>query len=148
MTFHLLLAATSPTTTASSKSSGSSYGFLIIILVLVAFYFLIIRPRSQRQRQARTQAATLDVGDAVMSVGGIKGVVVGIDDDGDVRVEVSPGVILTFVRRAINAQPAPANPPADDAPPGVFHDEDDSEHHRTDEGDGPDDRPGTGTESY
>ncbi len=154
MTLHhlLVLTPTSSTTAAASKSSGSSFGFLIIILVLVALYFLIIRPRTQRQRQARTQASTVAVGDSVMTVGGIKGVVVGTDDT-DVQVEVAPGVVMTFIRRAVNVQPAAATPQGSD-PAGVIggddHELGDGHNLGSDGGtvddEGPDDRPGTGIE--
>ena len=157
MTFHLLLAATTATTTsASSKKTGGSYGFLIIILILVAFYFLIIRPRSQRQRQARAQASAVGIGDRVMTVGGIKGTVVDMDDT-DVHVEVAPGVVLTFIRRAVNAAPAGDAPAAGDDAPGTFPPDDGPEGPAGPPGDHgspgddlghdyPDDRPGTGTE--
>lgn len=54
-------------------------------------------------RQQQTQAKQLSVGDEVVSAGGIYGRVVAMD--GDVaEVEVAPGVILTFLRRAVNAR--------------------------------------------
>jgi preprotein translocase subunit YajC len=147
---HTLIAAT---TTTSSKSSGSNYTFLIFAVIAVAFYFLVIRPRSQRQRQARNQVASLEIGDSVMSVGGIKGVVVGMDAT-DVQVEVSPGVVLTFIRKAVNVQPASTpSAPAED-PPGVYGSEDSDEPEidpldrppHIAGHDDPDERPGTGTE--
>jgi preprotein translocase subunit YajC len=137
-----LIAATS-TTAAPSKSSGSSpFSYVILLAIVAAFYFLIIRPRQARQRQARTQAATLEVGATVMSVGGIKGTVVDMDDT-DVRVEVAPGVVLTFVRRAVNAQAAPpAAVVDDDGFPARDEDRSTGDVAR----DEPEDRPGTGTE--
>lgn len=113
---HLLarLASAGPTTTTAKSSSGSSLSFLILLALVAGFYFLVIRPRAQRQRQARTAAAALEVGSPAMSVGGIKGTVVDIDGD-DVRMEVSPGVVLTFTRRAVNAQATPAAAPTTDA---------------------------------
>jgi len=109
----ILHAATSPTTTAAkkSKSSSGSYVFLIIIAVLAVFYLLVLRPRSQRARQAQTTKKDFAVGDEVVSIGGIVGTVVGFDGD-DVEVEVDEGVVLTFLRRAINPKQAPAGPPA------------------------------------
>jgi preprotein translocase subunit YajC len=113
---HALAVLAATTTTAAGAKKGSSSVFFIFILVLfVAVYFLYLRPRQQRAKQARTQAAQLSVGDSVMSVGGIIGTVVGIED-GEVRVEVAPGVVMTFIRRAINMrQPPPAPSAADSA---------------------------------
>jgi preprotein translocase subunit YajC len=107
----LVHSATTPTTAAkSSKSSGSSQLTLIFIVVLFALaYFLFIRPRTQKMRQQQTGGRQqLSIGDAVMTAGGIYGTVVAMDSE-VVEVEVSPGVVMTFVRRAVNPRPgAPA----------------------------------------
>jgi preprotein translocase subunit YajC len=113
-----ILAAGTATTTKPHKSSGSSTVTLLFIVVLFgAVYLLFIRPRQQRMRQQHTQARQLAVGDEVVTAGGIQGKLVALDDEA-AEVEVAPGVVLTFLRRAVNAKPgAPAaatSPPADD----------------------------------
>ena len=127
---HLLAQSTPSTTSKTSKSSGSSVAPLIIIVGIFAVaYFLFLRPRQQRLRQQQTAAKQLSVGDEVMSAGGIHGRVVALDND-VVEVEVAPGVVMTFTRRAISPRPPtassnnPAPPPAsneapwqDDSPP-------------------------------
>lgn len=106
MHLHLYLLAQNTTTTVakSSKSSGSYVPLLIIVLLFAVVYFLFLRPRQQRLRQQQTKAKELAVGDAVMSAGGILGRVVALDAD-EVEVEVSPGVVMTFTRRAISPRP-------------------------------------------
>jgi preprotein translocase YajC subunit len=108
---HLLHAASSPPTTAAkkTKSSSSSYFFLVIIGLFALVYFLVLRPRSQRARQQQTAKKDFEVGDEVVSIGGIVGSVVGFDGD---DVEVDEGVVLTFLRRAINLKQAPGAPQA------------------------------------
>jgi preprotein translocase subunit YajC len=106
MTSHLfaLLAATS-TTTKSSSSSGSSYlPLLILLLLFAALYVLVLRPRQRRMRQQQSAAREISVGSEVMSVGGIMGTVVGMTDS-TFDVEVGNGVVLTFIRRAVNPRP-------------------------------------------
>jgi preprotein translocase subunit YajC len=108
---NLLIDASTATTTATKKSSGSSSIELIVIVAIFAVvYFAFIRPRSRRQRAARTQGAPMEIGDRVMSVGGIYGTVVALHDaeggaDPTVEVEVAPGMVLTFLRRAVNPRP-------------------------------------------
>lgn len=106
-----ILAATTTTTHSSHKSSASSYTLIFIVLVFGAIYFLFIRPRQQRLRQQQTQAREISIGDEVVSAGGIYGRVVAIDND-VAEVEVSPGVVMTFLRRSISARPTtpPDNP--------------------------------------
>lgn len=105
----ILLAQSTPSTTvAKSTKSGGSYVTLLVILVLFALvYFLFLRPRQQRMRQQQTAGRQLSVGDEVMSAGGIYGRVVALDTD-EVEVEVAPGVVMSFTRKAISARPQPA----------------------------------------
>jgi preprotein translocase subunit YajC len=102
-----VLGATTLLATTSKKSSSSSSEFsLILIVALFAIvYFFFLRPRQQRARQRTVRGKTFGIGDEVMSVGGIYGRVVGLQDD-SVDVEVAPGIVLTFLRRAVNPRPA------------------------------------------
>jgi preprotein translocase subunit YajC len=113
---------------AKKKSSSSNYSFLIIIALFAVVYFGFIRPRSRKARGARTVGTVLAIGDRVMSIGGIYGTVVAIHDgataeDSTVDVEVSPGVVLSFLRRAVNARPGPAVVAGDD---DVHYDDDEA----------------------
>lgn len=73
---------------------------ILTIPFLIAFYFLLIRPQQQRVRDHETLIAQLDVGDRVVTAGGIHGVLTAVADD-TVEVEVAPGVRLTLARPAI-----------------------------------------------
>jgi preprotein translocase subunit YajC len=113
---HLLLtliAQSTPSTTAAkaSKSSGSYVPLLIIVALFGLVYVFFLRPRQQRLRQQQTCTRELSVGDEVMSAGGIFGRVVALDAD-EVEVEVAPGVVMSFVRRAISPRPAASSPGA------------------------------------
>lgn len=111
MHLHLiyLAAATSTTAAKSSKSSGSYVPLIVIVGIFAVVYLFFIRPRQQRMRQQQTGSRQIGVGDEVMSAGGIYGRVVAIDGD-EVEVEVAPGVVMTFLRRAVSARPARSNP--------------------------------------
>jgi preprotein translocase subunit YajC len=100
---HFFLAASTTTTTSSTSNSGSSSLFLVVIIALVAaFYFLMIRPNQRRRMQAMRQSRAFDIGDEVVA-GGMVGRVVRIGD-GEVDVEVSDGVNITFVSQAVQAR--------------------------------------------
>jgi preprotein translocase subunit YajC len=69
----------------------------------VGFYFLLIRPQRNRQRQQQALVASLQVGDEVMTNGGIFGTIVDIDDDeGIVTVEIAPGTRIRMLRQGIS----------------------------------------------
>lgn len=115
------LAASGPTTTAKGSKGGSSssLAFLVIIALFAVVYLFFIRPRSQRMRQQQSAGKQISVGDSVMSAGGIYGTVVALDSD-VVEVEVSPGVVMSFTRRAISPRPgaAPSAPASGSATGG------------------------------
>lgn len=85
---------------------------LLPLLLLGVFYFLMIRPQQQRVRNHNALVASVDVGDEIVSAGGIVGVVKGVADR-DVQLEIAPGVVVTLAKGAI-AQKAPA--PAESGP--------------------------------
>ena len=125
---HLLTALLVLSTTATTKkpAGGSSPAFIFLILIVVAVYFFFLRPRSRRARQQQQSKSNLQVGDEVVSAGGILGRITGISGD-EIEVEVAPGTILTFWRRAVSLRSsvAGAPQPAADASPGPGHGIDD-----------------------
>jgi preprotein translocase YajC subunit len=67
---------------ATQKKSSSSAGFLLVLVVIVfAGYFLFLRPQQQKQRRAREQTTSIEVGDEILTVGGIVGRVIDMTDD-------------------------------------------------------------------
>ena len=84
-------------------SGGSLIGLALPILLIVGFYFLLIRPQRNRQRHQQALVASLQVGDEVMTNGGIFGTIVDIDDDeGIVTVEIAPGTRIRMLRQGIS----------------------------------------------
>jgi preprotein translocase subunit YajC len=120
---HLLAASTTSTTTKGSKSSSSSSVALLVIIGLFAVvYFLFIRPRTQRMRQQQSAGKQLSVGDQVMSAGGIFGTVVALDAD-VVEVEVAPGVVMSFIPRAVSLRTGTQSGSAAAPTPPAVHDD-------------------------
>ncbi|HZP89687.1 MAG TPA: preprotein translocase subunit YajC [Actinomycetota bacterium] len=94
-----LLAASS----SSTNANGSLLSLLIpLVLMGGVFYFLLIRPQRNRARQQQSLLSALQVGDEVMTAGGIFGTVTEIDEESDtVMVEIAPGTDVRMLRRAI-----------------------------------------------
>jgi len=85
---------------------------LYLVLLAVAFFILIVRPQRRQIAARRALIASLEVGDEVITAGGIYGTILEMSDI-SLRVEVAPGVVLTVAREAVSSRPAP---PADAAP--------------------------------
>jgi len=90
---------------SGGTSSGGSLISLLFPLVLLGgvFYFLLLRPNRTRQRQQQSLLQSLQVGDEVMTAGGIFGTLKDIDEEDDiVTVEIAPGTDVRMLRRAIS----------------------------------------------
>ena len=85
---------------AQTGGGGGSTQLLLLVVMAVVFYLLLVRPQQKRARDQRNLLAALGAGDRVITIGGIHGTVVDIDEE-TVRIEVAPGTVLTMARQAI-----------------------------------------------
>ncbi len=75
---------------------------ILIVGLLVAMWVLLIRPQRRRQMEQQDLLGNLDVGDEVVTAGGLYGHVEGIEDD-EIRLEIAPGTVVRVAKRAIAA---------------------------------------------
>ena len=87
---------------AQAPAGGGGGGRLLITMLLMAvvFYLLLVRPQQKKARQQQALLSALGRGDRVITIGGIHGTVVEMDDE-TVQIEVAPGTVLTMARQAI-----------------------------------------------
>jgi preprotein translocase subunit YajC len=85
----------------AQAQTGGNYTFLISLALMVAiFYFLLIRPQQRRVRQQRELVSSLEVGDEVITIGGMFGTIKRMDDE-EITLEVSPGTEIRMVKSAV-----------------------------------------------
>jgi preprotein translocase subunit YajC len=53
---------------------------LMLVMVLVVFYFFMIRPQQKKQKELKKFRENLAVGDKVVTIGGIHGKILEIND--------------------------------------------------------------------
>ena len=75
---------------------------LFPVIFLVGIYMLMIRPQKRRMAQREAMIRAVGVGDEVVTVGGVIGVVVAEENDDIVAIEVDTDVELRVQRRAVN----------------------------------------------
>lgn len=103
-----------------AEEGGSNLTSTIILIVMIVLVVGLLAGSFFMQRKQRKQAdaaiKSLQVGDEIVTIGGVKGKIVAIDDANDTMdIETGNGVVLTFFKGAIQNIPAkqqPASQPA------------------------------------
>ena len=62
--------------------------YIWIISTFALFYFLLIRPQQKREKKDRQMRNSLEVGDNIVTIGGIVGKILTIKDD-EITIETS-----------------------------------------------------------
>ena len=89
---------------------GADYSFLIMMVAIFAImYFFMIRPQNKKQKEIAKFRKNLEVGQSVVTAGGIYGKIKEVEDN-TVVVEVAPGVKIKVDKNSIyaDAQAQPA----------------------------------------
>lgn len=69
---------------AGSELNGSAAiitTILPFVLLIVVMYFMIIRPQRKKEKETQNMRNSIQVGDIVVTIGGIEGIVVNIKED-------------------------------------------------------------------
>ena len=105
-----------PLIAADTTTSGNPLvGLALPILMLGGLYFVLIRPQRARQRAQQALLNTLEVGDEVMTTGGIFGTIIAIDDEeGILTVEIAPGTQVRMLRQGVSQRFVEDEPYEDD----------------------------------
>ncbi|MDF1825297.1 MAG: preprotein translocase subunit YajC [Verrucomicrobiales bacterium] len=105
---------------AEAAPAGGGLGmFIPMILIMVMFYFILIRPQRKQQKAQEAMRKNVRVGDKVVSIGGIHGMVSGMAEK-TISVKIADGLSVKFDRSAIasvepkGGKPSPEEDKADE----------------------------------
>lgn len=73
---------------------------LLPLAFIVVLYLVLIRPQQRRQKQHATMVRELTVGDDVVTLGGLHGRVVALDDE-TMDLLVTDDVVMRFQRSSL-----------------------------------------------
>ena len=85
--------------TLIAASSGPGFLFIVVIGGLL-LWLIVVRPQKRRQSKQQQLLEELNVGDEVLTAGGIYGTILEIDEN-EVTVEIAPQTRVRVARRAI-----------------------------------------------
>lgn len=98
----------------TSSSAGLWSSLLMMALIIVVFWFFIIRPQRKKDKETAKMRNDLQIGDEVVTIGGIIGIVVSMKDETLVLETGSDRSKIRLARWAIQSinkqQPQPAAP--------------------------------------
>ena len=94
-------------TLGAAGAGGSMTLMIFVVIMFVGMYFLSIRPQKKQQQKRQEMLKSMNVGDKVVTLGGLKGTVHEIDRDAKEVIVDCDGVYLTFdlnfIRRSVAA---------------------------------------------
>jgi preprotein translocase subunit YajC len=86
---------------AQQQGDGTSF-IIMMVLMFAAFYFLLIRPQQKKQKQHQELVSGLQVGDEVLTAGGILGKITGVSEHYAV-IKVSDNTEIKIQKASVSA---------------------------------------------
>lgn len=75
---------------------------LPLLALFAVFWLLLIRPQQKRRKEQQAMVTSLQVGDDVVTIGGLHGRVVAVDEASmDLEVTAESDVVLRFERSSL-----------------------------------------------
>ena len=117
---------------------GNMSGMISLLLVVAFMWFLLIRPQQKQEKKRAEMLTSLKVGDKIVTIGGICGVIRQLTDD-KIFIEIADGIVIEMLRNSISSIDAGEedlpNPfeEEDDDDEDVYYDEDEDDSIELDE---------------
>ena len=77
----LLFAQTAASGSAANQKSSSIQMIVLMVVLFALMYFMMIRPQKKRQKEEQEMRNALEIGDEIVTIGGIVGRVVTIREN-------------------------------------------------------------------
>ena len=88
----------------AAQPQGSGWFMIIyLIVILGVMYFLLIRPQRKKQKEEKKMRENLQIGDEIVTIGGIYGRIISLKEDTMVIESKSDHSKLTFARWALQS---------------------------------------------
>ena len=90
--------------TLAAAQSGGQNGILLIVFYVLMFgalWFFLIRPQKKKQKEEKKMRENLQIGDEIITIGGIYGRVVSLKEDTMVIESLSDHSKITIARWAL-----------------------------------------------
>jgi preprotein translocase subunit YajC len=85
------------------SGAGAMQQLMMILMIVVIFYFFMMRPQMKKAKQEREFKDKVTKGDKVVTIGGVHGKVVEVQDS-TLMLEIADGVRVKLEKSAISAE--------------------------------------------
>jgi preprotein translocase subunit YajC len=86
---------------------------LALLITFGLMWVLLILPQQRRMKAHQAVVASLEVGDEILTAGGVYGTITSVDQE-TLAIEVAPGVVLRVLRSAVTSRIGPDDTGIDD----------------------------------
>lgn len=87
---------------AQGQGGGITQMIIMMVVLFAIMYFFMIRPQNKKQKEIQNFRKSLQAGQDVVTIGGIRGTIRSINDiDNTVTLEVATGTKIVFEKSAI-----------------------------------------------
>ena len=87
---------------AAAATGGVGLMAIYMIALIAIFYFLLYRPQKAAQKRRLSMLDTLEKGNKVMTIGGIYGTIVGLEEK-VIKLKIAENTVIEVSRASINA---------------------------------------------
>jgi preprotein translocase subunit YajC len=92
----------------------SAGGLIVIVVLFAAFWLFLVRPQRRRTQEQELLIASLEVGDEIVSAGGLYGEITEIEGE-ELHVEIADGLVVRMARNAVVGIVEVEEEPADES---------------------------------
>jgi preprotein translocase subunit YajC len=76
---------------------------VVLIAMFALLWFVLIRPQARRRQAQQQLTASVELGDEILTAGGLYGFVRDVGEADELLVEIAPGTSVRIARRAVAA---------------------------------------------
>ncbi len=81
---------------------GGTMNLIFMGAVVLVFYFFMIRPQMKKAKEQKKYIEALKKGDKILTIGGIYGKIVEVNDDATILMEVEDGTKMKISKNAVS----------------------------------------------
>lgn len=98
---------------------GGGFQLIFLVGMIAVMYFFMIRPQQKRAKEQKKFAASIDIGEHIVTAAGIHGTIRRMNDDDTLQLEIHHGSFMTVDRSAVSMEMTNAYRKKTEAPAAV-----------------------------